>query len=673
MGFFAPWFLAGLAAVGLPVYIHLLRRHTTNPRLVSSLMFFEKGTQSSVRHRRLRYLVLFALRALLMLLLAMVFAQPFIRRSVAAASDTLLVVSVDDSFSMRAGTRLADAKQQAVEVLGGRKASQRAQVMELGGELVVLTQAITDDGALKAAVAGMQPGDSHATFGELGRGMRALAETVHTPIELHVFSDMQEANMPANFADMVMPGNVKLVLHPVVAKAAPNWNVESVNAPSQLVDTKKARVLAVIAGHGTPAATRTVDLVVNNSVVATKKVDLSPDGRATVAFEGLEVPYGESRCEVRIDAADAFAADNTSRFAVKRADPERVLFLHQAGDSRSPLYFGAALGAAAQASFVLQPIVAEQAADLDPTKFAFVVLSDVTSIPTILERSLLKYVQDGGSVLIAAGTAASHREHIPLFDADVADGHFYSRAGGFATVAAMDQSYPAVKDAGGWADAKFFYAAQVEPGDARIVAKLADGTPLLLDKPIGQGHVLLFTSGLENVTNDLPLHPEFVAFVDQAARYLSGMERLSGARLVDTFVQLRSPTSTTTAGAGTSVEVVGPDGKRPLSLAEEATAQTVKLTSAGFYQVRFASGRDALIAVNPDPKESGLELIPDDVLKLWNGNAAGETAPAGSAGAVEATRNAYGLWWWVMLVILAAALAECLVASRYLGTQREEA
>ena len=673
MGFFTPWFLAGLLAVGLPVYIHLLRKHTTNPRLVSSLMFFERGTQSSIRHRRLRYLVLFALRALLMLLLALLFAQPFIRRSQAAASSKLLVVAVDDSFSMRAGTRLADAKRDALATLATRHSGQRAQVVVLGGELQVITQAIEDDGMLKAAVAAIQPGDSHANFGELGRGMRALAETVHTPIELHVFSDMQESNMPANFADMVMPGNVTLVLHPVTRLAVPNWNVESVTAPGQLVDTKKARVLAVIAGHGTPAGSRTVSLVVNGTVIATKKVEVPADGRVTVVFDGLDVPYGESKCEVRIDAADGFAADDVSRFAVKRADPERVLFVHQAGDSRSPLYFGAALGAAAQASFVLQPIVAEQAADVDPTKYAFVVLSDVPSIPSILEHSLVKYVQNGGSVLVAAGTADSHREHIPVYDEDVADGHYYSRGGGgFASVGSMDQSYPAVKDAAGWSDAKFFYAAKVNESGARVAAKLADGTPMLLDKPLGQGHVLVFASGFDNVTNDLPLHPVFVAFVDQAARYLSGTERMGGARVVDSFVQLRSPTSTATASGGTSVEVVGPNGKRPLSLAEEATAQSFRLADAGFYQVRFASGRDALIAVNPDPKESGLELIPDDVLKLWSGSAGAGSATA-TESAAEATKNAYGLWWWVMLLILAAALAESLVASQYLGTQREEA
>ncbi len=673
MGFFAPWFLAGLLAVGLPVYIHLLRRHTTTPRSVSSLMFFERGTQSSTRHRRLRYLVLFTLRSLLIVLLALVFAQPFLRRSSAAASDKLLVVAVDDSFSMKAGTRLADGKQQALAVLAGRKTSQRAQVMILAGELQVLTQPIQDDGQLKAAVASIQASDSHGNFGELGRGVRALAETVHSPIELHVFSDMQQSNMPGNFADMVLPGNVALVLHPVVKLPIPNWTVESVNAPSQLVDTKKARVIAVIAGHGTPVANRTVSLVINGKVAATKAVNVPADGRVTVAFDSLEVPFGESRCEVRIDAADGFAADDTSRFAVNRADPERVLFVHQAGDSRSPLYFGAALGAAAQASFVLQPIIAEQAADLDPTKFAFVVLSDVAAIPSILEHSLMKYVEDGGSVLIAAGTADSHRERIPVYGDVVADGHFYSRAGSFASVGAMDQSYPAVKDAGGWLDTKFFYAATVDPAGSRVVAKLADGTPLLLDRLKGQGHVLLFTSGLDNVTNDLPLHPQFVAFVDQASRYLAGVERLSGARLVDSFVQLRSPTTTAVTSGGTSVEVVGPDGKRPLSLSEEATAQSFRLSGAGFYHVRFATGRDALIAVNPDPRESGLELIPDDTLKLWSGSAGGGEAASETTGVDAKPLATYGLWWWVMLVMLVAALAESFVASQYLGTQREEA
>src|ERR1700733_3163448 len=674
MGFFAPWFLAALAAVGLPVYIHLLRRQTTTPRPVSSLMFFERGIQSSTRHRRLRYLLLFALRALLVILLALVFANPFVRRSAAAANDRLMLIAVDNSFSMRAGTRLADAKREALAVLATRRPSQRAQVMALGGDLQVLTQPIQDASALKAAVENIQPGDSHGNFGELGRGMRALAETVHTPVELHLFSDMQASNMPVNFADMVMPGNVSLILHPMVKTVIPNWTVESVDAPGLLVDPKKARVLAVIAGYRTPAATRTVSLVINGVVAATKKVDVPADGRATGAFESLDVPYGASRCEIRIDAADGFAADDASSFAVKRADPERVLFVHQAGDSRSQLYFGAALSAAAQASFVLQPIVADQAADVDPTKYAFVVLSDVTSIPSILENSLLRYVENGGSVLIAAGSSEAHHQKIPVFGESAGDARYYSRSGGFSTVGRNDSSQPAMKDATGWADAKFYYATVVDAGRSRVVARMADGVPLVMDKQIGQGHALLFASGFDNVTNDLPLNPAFVPFVDESARYLAGVERLSGARVVDSFIPLRSVTNEA-GGTGATVEVIGPDGRRPLSLQEEATAQSFQLTHAGFYQIRFANGRDALIAVNPDRRESGLELVPNDVPKLWSGSAATEVGSSQTPDVVaaEQKKSAYSLWWWIMLLILIAAVAESVVASRYLGTQREEA
>src|ERR1700679_1785004 len=118
MGFLSPWFLAGAAAVGLPFYLHLLRRQTTTPHPFSSLMFFEQRTQSSVKHRRLRYLLLLALRIAILLLLALAFANPFVNRPAASLTgEKLLLVVVDDSFSMRAGTWLADARREADAVL----------------------------------------------------------------------------------------------------------------------------------------------------------------------------------------------------------------------------------------------------------------------------------------------------------------------------------------------------------------------------------------------------------------------------------------------------------------------------------------------------------------------------------------------------------------------------
>jgi hypothetical protein len=667
MGFLSPWFLLGLAAIGLPVYIHLLRRHVTTPLPFSSLMFFERGTQSSTRHRRLRYLLLFSLRALVLLLLVLAFANPFIRLAGAGKTGTLLLLVVDDSFSMKAGGHFADAKQAALRVLASRPRAQRAEVMALGGRLAILTQPIQDEGALRSAVESIQPGDSRANLGELAHGVRALAETVRTPIELHLFSDMQKTGMPASFADMELPPNVSVVLHPVGNAPAPNWTVESVNAPAQLADPKDpktSRVQAVIAGYGTPAASRTVSLLVNDKTIATRKVDVPPDGRVQVEFQPLDVPFGLDRCAIRIDAADAFPADDIAIFAVKRSDPERVLFVHQASDTRSPLYFGAALAAASQSSFLLQSIASEKSTDVDPTKYAFVVLSDAIALPSIFENALMRYVQSGGSVMIAVGTSAAHRVRIPIFGGYSTDPHSYTHDG-FASVGQTDSTHAVMNDAG-WADLKIYYVAGVDARQARVIARLTDGTPLLMEKQIGEGHVLLLASGLDNLTNDLPVRPAFVPFVDKAARYLSASDSATGSKLVDSFVPLRTHSGDTSAG----VEVIGPDGRRALSLTEAAAAQSFQLARAGFYRIHFANGKDALFAVNPDRRESNLEPIPSDVLQLWGVHS---PTPASTPAYVQEKNSPRSFWWYVMLLVLVAAVAESIVASRYLGTQREEA
>ena len=669
MGLFAPWFLAGLVAIGVPIYVHLLRRHTTTPRPFSSLMFFERRTQSSIKHRRLRYLVLFSLRALLLLLLILAFANPFINRSAASMNNEKLVLLViDNSFSMRAGTRLDDARKEALEVLSSKKPTDRAQVMAFGSRLEVLSQPSQDSSALRAAIENLQPGDSRSNYGELARGVRSLAGSVQTPIELHFFSDLQKSGMPGSFAELALPANVSLILHPVVKDPVPNWTVESVNAPGQVWDPKKSRVQVTVAGFDTPAAARTVSLLVNGKVIATQKADVPANGRAAVQFQSLDVPYGYTKCEVRIDSADAFPADDVSLFAVQRSDPRRALFVSDAADSRSPLYFKAALGSAAEAAFALDTVSAGQAGNQQLSKYAFVVLSDLISVPASFENDLVKYVQAGGSVWIAEGASAAHTNRIPVFGGNVLESRYYSRTSDqFLNVAEADPSYPSVANADHWSGVKFYFAARVDPGNARVIARLTDGTPVLLEKKLGEGTVLLFASGLDNLTNDFPLHPIFVPFVEQTALYLAGIQRRSGERLVDSFLELRSSKE-----QAVSVEVIDPQGHRPLSLKDATSAQTYQLTQAGFYELQLANGRHDVAGVNADRRESNLEVIPDDTLALWRGNSGTGAAQAGVAAQAQEQSRPYSLWWYIMLLVLAAAIAESLLADQYLGTQEQE-
>jgi hypothetical protein len=206
-----------------------------------------------------------------------------------------------------------------------------------------------------------------------------------------------------------------------------------------------------------------------------------------------------------------------------------------------------------------------------------------------------------------------------------------------------------------------------------VIVRLTDQTPLLMEKQVGEGRVLLLASGLDNLTNDLPVQPAFVPFVDRAARYLAGSDSVGGSRLVDSFVPLRGAAGHA-VNPSAGVEIIDPSGRRALSLTEAAAAQSFQLTRAGFYKIRFANGRDALIGVNPDRRESNLEPIANDLLQLWGSSTAPPaTASSASTGYVQEKNSAHSIWWYVMLLVLVAAVAESIVASRYLGTQREEA
>jgi hypothetical protein len=636
-------------------------------------MFVEPRTQSSIHHRRLRYLALLALRLLVLLFLVLAFANPYIKRAnVSASGERLLVVAVDNSFSMRAGTRLNDAKRQAIALLASRNPAERAQVLAFGSQVQVMTQPIIDTAALTAAVQGIQPGDSRGSFGALAGALRSIAENVPTPIELDVFSDMQKTNMPASFSEMAMPANVSLVLHPVVKDAVPNWTVESVNAPAQVWDPKKARVEAVVAGFGTAAATRNVSLIVNGKSVAEKDVNVPANGRATVEFDSLDVPYGFSRCAVKIDSADTMPADDQYMFSVQRSDPQRVLFIHESNDSRSPLYFGDALGSSAQSAFLMETVPGSQVQGTDPTKYAFVVISDVSSLSEGAQNVLMRYVRAGGNVLIAAGTSMARLTTIPLLGNNVTGSHYYSRDGaGFASVSDTDTSYAPVGKADQWGGVKFYYAVAIDPTSARVIVRLADQTPLVLEKKIGEGRVLVFASGFDNLTNDLPLHPLFVPFIEQTADDLSGLHEREGVSLVDSYLQLR-----TAKEQAVSVEVIDPQGKRPLSINQATTAQSFRLTEAGFYQLKLANGRQDVVGVDVDRRESDLALMPDDVLALWTGKSTGSAQSTAAADPSSDNsgpeKKPYSLAWYVLIALLAAALAESVLASRYLDTQREE-
>jgi hypothetical protein len=668
MGFLAPWFLAGAAAIGLPFWIHLLRRYRTTPLPFSSLMFFEKRTQSSIKRRRLRYLLLLSLRVALLLLMALAFANPFINRPGAAFSGRrLLVLAVDNSFSMRYGDHLAHAKQDALNVLTSLHGGEQAQVLALNSKVSVLTQPTAEMGALRAAIEAIEPSDARSSYGELARVLRTINQTARVPLDVHLFSDMQKSSLPPAFADLRLAEGTGLNLHSVHEAKEPNWLVESVTEPGRIYDPKKVRVQAVIAGIATDAARRNVSLVLDGKVLESKPVDVPANGRATVEFLALESPYGFHKGEIRIEPNDQLKQDDRFPFSVERTDPRRVLFLHEAGQGRAVLYYKTALESSANAGFVVDALALDQAANQSLSKYSFVVLSDVNALPPGFDDTLRNYVRAGGALLVSLGPSSTALAKVPVSGESISGSGYASREGArFQLVGAIDAQHPAVHNANKLEAVQFYQVVKVDPGTSHVIARLTDQTPLLLEKQIGEGRVFTFASTFDNVSNDFPLHTSFLPFIEQSARYLSSEQDRAANVEAGSYVDLR-----TAKDQGIAVEVIDPAGKRPLSLKEATTAQTLEVTREGFYEIHRANGRQELVAVHANRRESDLTPIPDETLELWRNT--GKAVSTEGTPAADGSARPWSLWRYALALVLIAALLESLIASRYLTMEQEVA
>jgi len=665
MGFLSPWFLAGLAAVGLPIWLHLLRKHKAQPVPFSSLMFFERRTQSSIKHRRLRYLILLALRMLLLGLLALAFAHPYLERKLLPQSRAgeVTVFAIDNSLSMRAGGLLERAKQMAKSEVAALRPGRRAQVIEFGSRVHALSEVTDDRAALDAAADAVEASDDRTSFAELSRWLRSIAQSLRLPVRVLLYSDMQQSGMPANFNDLRLNSDIRLEPHPLAAQATPNFTVENVIAPRRVYSGAKTRVLATVAGFGTAKTVRTVSLMLNGRLIESKPVAIPESGRAAVEFQSLDVPYGRNQGAVKIDAGDALAADDAFYFSVERADPRHALFVHDPGNARDLLYFRTALEASGQSAFAIDAAGTDQTANVAPSQYAFVVISDVGAVPESFERSLRDYVRGGGSVLIALGRSSMGRSRVPVADLAIQGTRYAGREGDlFQSAAALDASHPSIQQNNRWDDVKFFQAVRVDPGSARVVARLTDDTPLVIDAPLGAGHILIFASTLDNVANDFPVHASFVPFVAQTAGYLGHLDAGPPAVTVGSFEELRDPRQ-----KGAAVDVLDPKGERVFSLAEAAAAQNLQFTMEGFYDIHRPNGRNELVAVNADRRESDLTPAAPETLRLWQNTASGISAD----GPGEGGRTAVSLWWYVMLAVLACVIAESLLGNRHLSVDKE--
>src|SRR5471032_1090819 len=144
LSFLSPLFLAGAAAAAVPLVLHLLKREPEARVKFAAVKLIKQAPVEYTDRRRLRELLLLALRVTALVLLALAFARPFFATGAAVGSAGVTVVALDTSYSLAAPGRFERAKQLAKEAIAKAPAGDLVGVVTFADEAEIVAKPGSD-------------------------------------------------------------------------------------------------------------------------------------------------------------------------------------------------------------------------------------------------------------------------------------------------------------------------------------------------------------------------------------------------------------------------------------------------------------------------------------------------------------------------------------------------
>ena len=672
MGFLLPLFLAGLAALAVPVAIHLIQREKNTVVAFPSLMFVRRVPYESVRRRKIRHWALLAMRLLALALIVAAFARPFVRGSAAALTGGAreVVVLVDRSYSMAYGTRWTRAQAAAQGVLDALGQGDRASLVFFGTGAEVALQSVDDRARLTAALAAASPGAESTRYSPALRVAGTIvSESTRPRKEVVLISDFQKLAWAPSDEDRLPSGTV---LTPVAITDTDTRNLSVTPVAvrrSRFEGQERATITGGVTNRGSEQANGvTLALELNGRVVETQTVNVAAQASAGASFAPITLTPEPMRAVVRL-ADDALAADNRFHFVLAPTRPVAVLLASAGGRGADETYLRRALAIGESPRFDVTTTTVDALTD-EALAAARVLIVHDAPLGDAAAARVLRFAERGGGVFLIAGARASWPQAAGFpgtlaAPVDRSRGEI-GRLGGLEFGHAVFAPFRAARS-GDFSSVRVYgYRRLAVAETTQVLARYDDGLPALAVTPAGRGAVMVWTSSLDLGWNDLALKPVFLPFVHQTVRTLAGFEDRPAALTVGQVATPDSP-----ADQARPRVVGGPDAARlPL---DAARGDTFEVTQPGFYDVRNAGADDtttSLVAANVDVAESDLASVDPAVVTAavtGTGDAQAATAAGAAPPRDEVTEQSQRLWWYLLLAGMLLLIGETVVASRLSG------
>ena len=666
MSFLTPLFLAAAGLALVPVLLHLVRRMRAREVPFSSLMFLQATPMERIRRRKLRDILLLLLRMAMLVLLALAFARPFFERGVlpmvSERTDESVVILVDQSLSMQAGEHFAEAQDLLEQFVAEAASGDEIALVGFSDQAQQLSPLTQDRELLTAASAALSP--THRTtdyYPALQLAEDILGDARHAAQRVVLISDLQQSGFSPSMSEYSIPDGVSLDVRAVGSDSAPNRYFDDFLLTTQ----RRAEHTVVRFDTRRHALERgePVELWIEEESMGRQVAAAA--GLGTATFQQIVPRAGLYQGRLALESDD-LDADNRHYFTysvsqrpsvhVVAADDD-AFFLRSAFELASDTQFDYSRGQRITGGALYSHdvvFVANQAR---------LTAQEAAVLRSFAERGGAVVLSFGGEIQGTTGYAFE-----PLGVGALGDVIRVPSTGSedafIGQVAAQHAALDIIAGSSALFRPKFRSYVHVEPaGDATVLGRYDNGDPFLVERRIGQGTVLVYTSSFGTSWTDLPLQELFVPLVYQLAIYGTTLGEHPRQFFVGDPVPLAGRPEST-------IDVSTPQGEvYKVDLDSTGTGHFRESEQPGHYVAALPEGAYAF-SVNTDPVESdltyrGAEETYAAVAGSPSGTQVASLQPTLSA---EETEQDQKLWRLAILAVIGLFATETLIAHRKRAT-----
>ncbi|MEJ8803537.1 BatA domain-containing protein [Pontibacter sp. H249] len=660
MAFVYPAFLFALAAVAIPIILHLIQLRRAKRVIFSNIKFIQLSKDITSSQKTLKEILILISRILFIIFLVLAFAQPFLPASNqnTSSNPSDVAILVDNSFSLQ--NLQAD---QDYSVLTG--------AVERGKSITNLFPASTNFSVISdrrySRGKPLSMADAKVYLDELDHSASNfpfISSALYKPSHIFILSDYQKRTFRSELLQRY-DSSTQVHVVPIAGASNSNVAIDSIYLQDEFIRSNTDNLLHVrIRNTGSVVLEDIpVKLFVQDRQVAALSVDLAPQ-QVTEAVLNFEIQDNSPKqAYVQIDDFPV-NFDNTYYFSLTPSSSITVTEI--TNDKASSL----------QRLFGNEPVFkfgSYAAGNPDYAKITgsdVVILNSIDNLSSALATTVANYVKAGGTAIVVPGAAANSGSYAALFQSLNVSGRIVenSETGAKTALSAPDPNNPFFKSIFSGYDARMTMPLSsrqlVWSKSSEDILEFKGGAPYLSRFDRGNGKVYLMAAPLQEELNTLVNHALFVPVMYKLAISGYKQEQALAYTLGEGTIRIPLKNSTTKEGVyelqQDSLSFIPEQQVRGGSLYFNIPGE---MNKAGFYTLKVQNQNISTLAFNYSKDESELDQYTPDELRALVGNRANvHVYDYGDAFSVkgEFEKRYFGvkLWKYCLILCLFFLMAE---------------